>query len=127
MNITERAENELQALLESVAPTYHVALNGTPEDDAIIYRLTGEQGIYESGERILTRITAQIYLYQHTYEAQTVDALRTALGAAGWGAQRGTDSKHGNWGVEMGAQTLEDGFYRDELAIIKTYNHEEME
>ena len=107
-NIIERAENELQRLLEGLAAAHHVALNGSTDQAAIVYRISGEDTTYESGVPILTRIRAQIYVYQREYTARLVWEIRTALEAYGWS-------------VRIGAQALDGDCYRDEMNIGRVF------
>lgn len=108
MNTIEMAENELLDLLSPIAEANRVVLNGACETASIVYRISGEEPICESNVPIMTRVRAQVYVYQREYTANLVWQVRSALQERGWSAR-------------LGAQVLDGDCYRDELSASKVY------
>ena len=99
-------ESILHDTLESVLPAFHIVLDGKPET-AAVYRTTGEKTLYESDEPIITWDVFQVYVFQREYDPAVVPAVCDALKAAGFILEG------------MGAQLMQDDYYRDELHLKK--------
>lgn len=86
-----RSEDRIFDALAAVMPTYHLAMDGEP-DEAAIYSLTSRSYLYESDEPILRRDTYDVIIAQRQHDAARVDAIRSALIDAGFSVRTGAQS-----------------------------------
>ena len=75
---------ELYEILSAVKPTYHMILPANI-GEGIVYQLADAHDIeYEGGAPLAEVYTYQVALYQNAYDGGVVNALCSALRAAGW-------------------------------------------
>ena len=101
-----RNEDRLHDALESVAPAYHLVLDGAPEEGAA-YRFSGVNVLYESDVPLVTKELFEIYVFQREYSAGKVAEVIAALRDAGFA-------------VNVAGQSMQEGYYRDELRASRT-------
>jgi len=99
-------ETMLHDALAKLLPAFHLTLDGKPEA-AAVYRSNGERSLFESNIPIATWEIFQVYVYQREYDPALIAGIRSAL-------------KTGGFTVEtIGAQVMQDDYYRDELRLSK--------
>lgn len=78
-----KSDDMIYEALSAVMPTFHLAMDGEP-DEAAIYALSTRNYLYESDEPILQRDTYSIIIAQREHSSARVEAIREALQDAGF-------------------------------------------
>lgn len=73
----------LCGVLNAIAPTYHLAVQGAPEV-AITYALYATEGVAEAGAPVGELLSYKVNVFQRRFDGAQLDEVVHALRADGW-------------------------------------------